>query len=78
MELRRHIDEWLANWKNDIHHKPALIRGVRQSGKTHSIKRFAENNYKVCVYLNFWDDPDLIDAFDGDLDADTIIRRFPI
>jgi predicted AAA+ superfamily ATPase len=78
MELKRHIDKWLEDWKSDSNHKPALIKGVRQSGKTHSIKLFAENNYKVVIYLNFWDDPCLIDAFDGNLDSDTIIRELSV
>ena len=41
MELRRHIDSWLAKWKTTPGHKPALIRGIRQSGKTYSINLFA-------------------------------------
>ena len=78
MELRRHIDRWLAEWKENPEHKPALIRGIRQSGKTHSVRLFAENNYDVVVYLNFWDRPDLCDAFEGQLDADTIIRELSV
>ena len=78
MELRRHIDRWLTNWKDDPAHKPALIRGIRQSGKTHSVKLFAENNYDVVVYLDFWERPDLCDAFDGQLDAETIIRELSV
>ncbi|MBR2672168.1 MAG: ATP-binding protein [Oscillospiraceae bacterium] len=78
MELRRHIDRWLAEWKENREHKPALIRGIRQSGKTHSIKLFAENNYRVVIYLNFWDRPDLIDVFDGELDVNTIIRELSV
>ncbi|MCR5782924.1 MAG: AAA family ATPase [Clostridia bacterium] len=78
MELRRHIDRWLTNWKDDPAHKPALIRGIRQSGKTHSVKLFAENNYDVVVYLDFWKRPDLCDAFDGQLDAETIIRELSV
>ncbi len=78
MELRRHIDWWLAEWKKRSGHKPALVRGIRQSGKTHSVRLFAENNYKVVVYLNFWDRPDLCDAFDGQLDADAIIRELSV
>ena len=78
MELKRHIDKWLYEWKKDINHKPALIKGVRQSGKTHSIKRFAENNYQVVIYLSFWDDPDLIDVFDGELDVNTIIKELSV
>lgn len=80
VELRRHIDQWLAEWKSDPHRKPALIKGIRQSGKTHSIKRFAQDksNYDVTVYLNFWDNPNLIDAFDGKLDIDSIIRELSV
>ena len=78
MELRRHIDEWLSEWKKKSNHKPALVRGIRQSGKTHSVKLFAENNYDVVIYLNFWDRPDLCDVFEGQLDADTIIRELSV
>lgn len=78
MDLRRHIDRWLAEWKSNPEHKPALIRGIRQSGKTHSVKSFAEKNYRVVIYLNFWDRPDLCVAFDGQLDVDTIIRELSV
>lgn len=78
MDLRRHIDGWLADWKSNPEHKPALIRGIRQSGKTHSVKAFAEKNYDVVIYLNFWDRPDLCTAFDGQLDMDTIIRELSV
>lgn len=78
MELRRHIDRWLKEWKENRDHKPILVRGVRQSGKTHSIKLFAESNYQVVIYLNFWDRPDLIDVFDGELDVDTIVRELSV
>ena len=78
MELRRHIDQWLMEWKENREHKPALVRGIRQSGKTHSIQRFTESNYQVVIYLNFWDKPDLIDVFDGELDIDTIVRELSV
>lgn len=78
MELQRHIDKWLLEWKNNTNHKPALIKGVRQSGKTHSIRKFAENNYQVVIYLSFWDDPALIDVFDGELDVNTIIKELSV
>ena len=70
LELSRKIDAWLASWKNNKDHKPALIKGVRQSGKTYSIKKFIDNkdNYEVAIYLNFWDNPELIDIFNADPD----------
>ena len=80
LELRRHIDYWLINWKKNPNHKPALIKGIRQSGKTHAIRKFINDkkNYEVAIYLNFWDNPELIDVFDGKLDIDTIITELSI
>ncbi len=78
VELRRHIDKWLEEWKNRPDHKPALIKGIRQSGKTHSIKEFVKKNYDVVVYLNFWDTPSLIDAFYGDLRIDNIVKELSV
>ena len=77
-ELARHIDKWLIDWKNREKHKPALIKGIRQSGKTFSIKSFACKNYAVVIYLNFWDKPDLIDVFDGKLDIDSLIKELSV
>ena len=74
LELKRHIDDWLIEWKSRPDHKPALIKGIRQSGKTHSIKEFAKKNYDVVVYLNFWDDPSSIDVFEGSLFIDDIVK----
>ncbi len=80
LELNRHIDHWLIEWKSNPQRKPALIKGIRQSGKTHSIKRFASNEeyYDVVIYLNFWDNPDLVGAFDGKLDIDSIICELSV
>lgn len=80
LELRRHIDKWLLEWKDAPGHKPALIKGIRQSGKTHSIKKFAfdKKNYAQAIYLNFWDKPELSEAFDNGLDIDNIIRGLSV
>ena len=80
LELHRRIDDWLIEWKNTPNHKPALIKGIRQSGKTHAIKKFVNNkkNYEVAIYINFWDNPDFIDAFEGKLDINTIITELSI
>lgn len=78
LELVRHIDKWLIDWKNKEQHKPALIKGIRQSGKTHSIKKFAYTNYEVVIYINFWDEPNLIDVFDGELKIDNIIKELSV
>lgn len=78
MELRRHIDEWLFSWKNRPLHKPALVKGIRQSGKTHSITSFIRKNYEVNVSLNFWENSDLISVFDGSLELEEIIKKLSV
>lgn len=53
MYLRRKIDDFLINWKNQSDRKPLIIKGARQTGKTFSILHFIENNYKNTIYINF-------------------------
>ncbi len=53
MYYRRKIDEYLKNWKADPDHKPLIVKGARQIGKTESILHFARAYYENVVYINF-------------------------
>ncbi len=53
MYLKRKIDAYLTDWKNNKDRKPLIVKGPRQIGKTESIKRFAEKNYKSVIEINF-------------------------
>jgi len=53
MYYRRKIDDYLSNWKTDSAHKPLIVKGARQIGKTESIMHFAKANYENVVYINF-------------------------
>ena len=53
MYYKRKIDQFLINWKNDSAHKPLIVKGARQIGKTESILHFAKQNYSNVVYINF-------------------------
>ncbi len=53
MYLKRKIDLFLQQWKADPGHKPLIIKGARQVGKTESILRFARANYAYVIYINF-------------------------
>ena len=44
--LKRKITDTLCEWKADPQHKPLIIKGPRQCGKTFSVLDFAKNNYK--------------------------------
>lgn len=71
--LKRKIEESLINWKNTANHKPLIIKGCRQCGKTFSVMDFAKKNYKNVVYLNFYENPDYAAVFAGSLEIDNII-----
>ena len=52
--FRRKIMAELEAWKNSCGKKKALvIKGLRQIGKTYSVREFAKENYKNLVYVNF-------------------------
>ncbi len=71
--LRRKIEQQLINWKNTEGHKPLIIKGCRQCGKTYSVLDFAKKYYKHVVYLNFFENPDYASVFAGSLEIDRII-----
>ena len=55
--LKRKIDTFLTEWKREPGHKPLIVKGPRQVGKTESIRRFGEQNYKYVVEINFVEEP---------------------
>lgn len=71
--LRRKVENYLAQWKADPDKKPLVIKGIRQCGKTYIVKEFARANYENVVYINFILESDVITAFTGNKDVDTII-----
>ena len=71
--LKRKIEEALIAWKNKPGHKPLVIMGIRQCGKTFIAQHFAAENYKNVVYINFIKDPERINAFVGSKEVDNIL-----
>ena len=57
MYLKRKIDLFLEEWKKDADHKPLIVKGPRQIGKTESIKRFGELHYDNVIEINFVEEP---------------------
>lgn len=71
--LKRKIEKELTSWKNAENHKPLIIKGCRQCGKTFSALDFAKKNYKNIIYLNFFENPDYSSIFSGSLEVDNIV-----
>ena len=71
--LRRRISVLLEQWKAKPNHKPLVIMGIRQCGKTFIAQQFANENYKHVVYINFFKEEQRKTAFYGSKDVDNII-----
>ena len=55
--LKRKIDSFLEDWKQDIYRKPLIVKGPRQIGKTESIRNFGSKHYAYVVEINFVEEP---------------------
>lgn len=76
--LRRKIDDYLLEWKNDKYKMPLIIKGARQIGKTDAIENFAKNNYKNVVEINFALQKQYKDIFDDGYEVDSILRNISL
>lgn len=55
MYLKRKIYDQLLEWKNDTSHSTLEVNGARQVGKTYIINKFADENFKHKIYINFFE-----------------------
>lgn len=60
--MKRKIDLYLQEWKQNPEHKPLIVRGARQVGKTFSIREFGKS-YKSFVEINFITHPEFKGIF---------------
>ena len=69
---RRKIEKVLLEWKEKAGHKPLVIKGCRQCGKTSSVVDFAKKHYQHVIYLDFHEHKDYKAFFAGALDVKTL------
>ncbi|MGM9813151.1 MAG: ATP-binding protein, partial [Muribaculaceae bacterium] len=73
--LKRKILDKLEKWYRSGRDKAPLIFGARQVGKTTAVREFAKRHYKNFVEVNFVKYPMSIQAFDGNLNTQTIVSN---
>ena len=78
MYLERKIDKFLSDWKKNNDRKPLIVKGPRQIGKTESIKRFAQNNYKSVIEVNFVTSEKYKMITSDGYDTDSIIKNISL
>lgn len=72
---KRKIEEKLQQWLEAPSHKPIVVKGVRQCGKTSSVVDFAKRHFKNVVYIDFREHPEYKKFFTPNLEVDSIIMR---
>jgi predicted AAA+ superfamily ATPase len=78
MTIRRKIDRFLNEWKNRNGHKPLIVKGARQIGKTFSIEAFGRSSYANMISINFVLQPKYRSIFDDGYEVDSIIKNLSI
>ena len=73
--MERTIMNDLIKWKNKKKHKPLMLLGVRQCGKTYIAKQFGEEQFENVAYFNFEGNDALNSVFDYNYDVKRIINE---
>lgn len=76
--LKRKIDKYLLDWKNNPKRKPLIVKGARQIGKTESVRAFGKANYESVIEINFVLQKKFRAIFDDGYEVDTIIKNITL
>lgn len=76
--LKRKIDNYLVQWKNNPDRMPLIVKGARQIGKTESVRHFAEGHYSNIIEINFALQPQYKDIFDDGFEVKQIIKNISL
>ncbi len=71
--MKRTIDYYLRQWKDDAYRMPLLLRGARQVGKTYAVRQLGKL-FPQFIEINFEAQPTLKSIFEKDLLAERILR----
>ena len=74
MYCKRLIDNYLSEWASRDTHKPVLLRGARQVGKSTAVKELSKK-FDSFVEINFEKQPKYKIIFDDDLDVKRIVPQ---
>lgn len=76
--MKRKIELYLLEWKNKKDHLPLVVKGARQIGKTYSIEKFASENYKHLIEINFSTNEGFMNIFEDGYNVDSIIKNISL
>src|SRR5690606_363903 len=68
----------LVSWQKSAKRKPLILRGARQVGKTHLLKRLGEAYFSNIAYFNFEEQPELKQFFQQTKDVSRILESLTL
>ncbi len=74
MYYSRMIDNYLSEWVSRDTHKPLLLRGARQVGKSTAVRHIGEQ-FESFVEINLEKQPSYKQLFQGDIDVKRIVPQ---
>lgn len=76
--LKRKIYEKLKMWRKNRGDECLLIKGARQVGKTYIVKQFGKKEYKNFVSINFYENENYKNIFEGNLNVKDIYNKMSL
>ncbi len=76
--MQRNKLAYLLKWKASKQHKPLIIKGARQTGKTWLMKEFGRTSFQKIAYINFESSSALKNLFTNDFDIQRILTAIQI
>lgn len=75
--MKRSVMEQLIKWKDNLDHKPLLIRGARQVGKSYLVQELGRG-FTNFAELNFELNPDFISLFEDTIEPEVLVMRLSV
>lgn len=76
--MKRLLLDKLLTWKAKPTRKPLVIDGARQTGKTYLLQTLFGGEFESTLRLDFLENPELSDAFEGSLSPEDIITNIEL
>lgn len=73
--MERFILNKLVEWKESKYRKPLILKGVRQVGKTWTLKEFGKRYYENIAYFNFDENIEYREFFEITKDVNRILQN---
>ena len=75
--MKRKIYDELLRWKKN-NNKPLMVLGVRQCGKTYIINEFCKNEYKNYIYVNLFEQENIVNLYNSSLNSDEKFKQLKV